>query len=102
MQDEVAARQAARSALEQLTEILGARQRSGRQHRILEGPTVCTCPISDCMPACHHAASIHSGAAPITSPFIRVPILLGTILSVPAAFLNMFTASSLCCRACPL
>ena len=41
----MAAREAARSALEQLTEVLGARQRSGRQHRILEGPTVRTAPL---------------------------------------------------------
>ncbi|BDA40672.1 ATP-dependent DNA helicase Q-like 4A [Coccomyxa sp. Obi] len=38
-QEEVSAREAARAALEQLTEVLGARHGS-RQHRILEGPTV--------------------------------------------------------------
>jgi hypothetical protein len=39
VQEEVAEREAARAALEQLTDILGARHGS-RQHRILEGPTV--------------------------------------------------------------
>jgi hypothetical protein len=39
MQEEVLAREAARAALEQLTDVLGARHGS-RQHRILEGPTV--------------------------------------------------------------
>lgn len=38
-QEEVSAREAARAALEQLTDVLGARHGS-RQHRILEGPTV--------------------------------------------------------------
>jgi hypothetical protein len=38
-QEEVAAREVARSALEQLTDVLGARH-GARQHRILEGPTV--------------------------------------------------------------
>lgn len=41
-QEEVAAREAARSALRQLTELLGARSGGSRQHRILEGPTVRT------------------------------------------------------------